>query len=126
VLVPTGNTANDTRDSFHEELGRVFDQFPNFHTKMLLGYFSSKKGREDISKSEIGNDSLHDDSNVNVVIVNVATSRNLSIVQYLNITKFTSTPGVFVVERHSQNDHTLIDRRQHSNVLDVRSFRAAD
>jgi hypothetical protein len=27
---------------------------------------------------------------------------------------------------HNQIDHTLTDRRQHSNILDVRSFRGAD
>jgi hypothetical protein len=27
---------------------------------------------------------------------------------------------------HNQIDHILVDRRRHSNILDVRSFRAAD
>jgi hypothetical protein len=41
-----------------------------------------------------------------------------------NICKFTWTfPGG---KMHNQSDHILIYRRQHSSILDVRLFRAAD
>jgi hypothetical protein len=41
-----------------------------------------------------------------------------------NIHKYTrATPDG---KTHNQIDHILVDRRRHSNVLDVRSFRAAD
>jgi hypothetical protein len=47
-----------------------------------------------------------------------------TIFQHYNIHKFTWTcPDVGT---HIQIDHILIDRRRSSNVLDVRSFRAAD
>jgi hypothetical protein len=41
-----------------------------------------------------------------------------------NIHKYTRTSPDG--NTHCQIDHILIDRRRHSNVLDVRSFRAAD
>jgi hypothetical protein len=37
----------------------VFDKFPKYHMKILLGDFNAKVGREDIFKPTIGNESLH-------------------------------------------------------------------
>jgi hypothetical protein len=56
----------------------VFDKIPKYHMQILLGDFSAKVGREDISKSTNGNESLHEISNDNGVrLVNVATYKNL-------------------------------------------------
>jgi hypothetical protein len=98
VHAPTEDKTDDVKDSFYEELERVFDKFPKYH---MLGDFNFKVGREDIIKLTNGNESLHKISNDNGVrIVNIAT--------------------------HNQIDYILVDRRRHSNVLDVRSFRAAN
>jgi hypothetical protein len=43
------------KDSVYEELERVFDKFPKYHMKILLGDFNAKVGREDILKTTIGN-----------------------------------------------------------------------
>jgi hypothetical protein len=43
---------------------------------------------------------------------------------HYNIHKYTWTPPDG--KTHNQIDHILVDRQRHSNVLDVRSFRAAD
>jgi hypothetical protein len=59
--------SNDVKDSFYEELGRVFVQFPRYDMKILLGDFSAKVGREDIFKLTIGNESLHEISGDNGV-----------------------------------------------------------
>jgi hypothetical protein len=97
--------------------------------KILLGDFNAKAEREDIFKPINGNESLHEASNDNGVrVVNFATSRNL-------IVKSTTFPFRDIHERtwtspdgvtHNQIDHVLIDKRRHSNILDVRSFRGAD
>jgi hypothetical protein len=118
---PTEDKTDDVKDSFYVELERVFDKFPKYHMKIQLGYFIAKVGREDIFKPTIGNESLHEISNYNGV-VNFATSRNLivksTMIPLFSISKYGKT--------HNSMNHILIDRRRHSSVLDVRSFRAAD
>jgi hypothetical protein len=52
---PTEDKTDDVKDSFYEEVERVFDKFPKFHTKISLGGFNAKVGREDIFKPTIGN-----------------------------------------------------------------------
>ncbi|KAJ4442641.1 hypothetical protein ANN_04230 [Periplaneta americana] len=47
------------KDSFYEELEHTFDQLLRYHMKVLLGDSNAKVGREDIFKSTIGKESLH-------------------------------------------------------------------
>jgi hypothetical protein len=94
----------------------------------LLGDFNAKVGREDIFKPIIGNKTLHEASNDNRVrVVNFATLKNLivkSTFPHCNVHKhaWISPDGV----THNQIDHVLIDKRQHSYILDVCFFRGAD
>jgi exonuclease III len=88
---PTEDKTDDAKDSFYEELERVFDKLHNYHVKILLGDFNAKVGREDIFERTIGNDSLHEISNDNGVrLVNcshIATSTNiLGCLQMGNLT----------------------------------------
>jgi hypothetical protein len=129
VHAPTEDKTDDVKDSFCKELEHVFDKFPTYHMKILLGDFNAKIGREDIFKPTIGYESLHEISNDNGVrLVNLATSKNPSVKSTMfphHIThKYTwTTPDG---KTHNQTDHILVDRQRHSSVLDVRSFRAAD
>jgi exonuclease III len=50
VYAPTEDKIDDVKDSFYEEFERVFDKFPKYHMKILLGDFNAKVGREDIYK----------------------------------------------------------------------------
>jgi hypothetical protein len=71
---------DDVKDSFYEELERVFDTFPKYRMKILLGGFNPKVGREDIFKLTIGNERLYEISNHNeITVVNFATSENLRV-----------------------------------------------
>ena len=67
-------------------------------------------------------------NNDGVRIEHFATSKYVVLKSMLfphrNIPKYTWTSPY--VKTHNQTDHLLADRRWHSNILDVRSFRAAD
>jgi hypothetical protein len=110
--------SDDVKDSFYEELGRVFDQFPRYDMKILLDDFNAKVGREDsIFKPTIGNESSHEISNDNRVrVVNFATSKHLvvksTVFPHRSIHKhnWTSPDG----QTHNQIDHVLTDRTRHS------------
>jgi hypothetical protein len=101
----------------YEELERVFDKFPKYHMKILLGDCSAKVGKEYIFKPKTGNERLHQISNDNGVrLVNFATSRNPRFKRKMfpirNIYKYiwTSPDG----KTHNQIDHILVDRRRHT------------
>ena len=46
VHAPSEEKSEESKDSFYEELEQVFDHFPKYHTKILLGDFNAKVGRE--------------------------------------------------------------------------------
>ena len=88
--------SDKSKDAFYEELEQVFDHFPKYHMKMLLGDFNAKVGRENIFKPTFGQESLHQDSNDNGVrLVNFATSKDLvvksTMFPHRNIHKYTWT-----------------------------------
>jgi hypothetical protein len=113
--------SDDTKDSFYKELEQVFEHFPQYHIKILLGDFNAKVGRENVFKPTIGNESIHQESNDNGVrTVNLATSKNLvvksTMFPHRNIHKYTWTS--LDGKTHNEIYHTLIDRRWHLSVLD--------
>jgi hypothetical protein len=54
IHAPTEYKTDDVKDSFYEELERMFDKFPKYHMKFLLGDLSAKVGREDILNRQLG------------------------------------------------------------------------
>jgi hypothetical protein len=54
----------DVRDRLYKELEHVFDKFPRYHMKILLGDFNVKVGSKGIFKLTIVNESLHDVSSI--------------------------------------------------------------
>jgi exonuclease III len=112
VHAPTEDKDYDIKDSFYKELEQVFDQFPRYHMKILLGDLNAKVGREDIFKLIICDESLHEISNDNGIrVVNFANSKNLiaksTTFPHRDIHKrtWTSPDGV----THNERAHVLID-----------------
>jgi hypothetical protein len=58
VHAPTEDKINDMKDSFYEELERVFDKFLKYHMRILLEDLNAQIGREEIFKPSIGNENL--------------------------------------------------------------------
>ena len=108
VYATSEEKSDGSTDGFYGELEKVFDHFPKYDIKILLGDFNAKVGRENIFKPTIGNESLHQDSNDNGVrIVNLATSKNLvvksTMFPHRDIHKHTWTfPDG---KTHNQTDH---------------------
>jgi len=48
VHPPSEEKSDDSKDSRYEELEKVFDHFPKYHTKILVGDFNTKVGRKNI------------------------------------------------------------------------------
>jgi endonuclease/exonuclease/phosphatase family metal-dependent hydrolase len=118
--VLTEDKTDYMKDSFYEELECVFDKFPKYHMKILLGDFNAKVGRKDTFKPTIGNESLREISNDNGVrLVNFATSKNLRVKSttfpHHNIHKYTWTSPDG--KTHTQIDHILVDRRMQIVIL---------
>jgi hypothetical protein len=55
VHASTEDESDELKDGICEETECVFDQFLEYHMKMLVGDFNSKTGREDILKPTIRN-----------------------------------------------------------------------
>jgi len=71
---------------------QVFDHLPTFHTKILLGDFNAKLGREDNFKLPIGKEIKYKDSN----------DSGVTVCSYSKI--FTNKPGTLLVKKNSQSD----------------------
>jgi exonuclease III len=88
------------KDSFYEELERVFVKFSKYRKKILLGDLNPKVCREDIFKP------------FKIITANSTMFKH----HYIHKYTWTSPDG----KTHNQINHILVDRRRHCNVLDVR------
>ena len=102
---------------------------PNFIRRIILGEFNVKIGAREYFQTDNWEWGLHQDSKDNDVgIANFATSINLVITSTMflhrDIHKYTWTSPDG--KTHNQIGHILTDRRWHSSIQDVWSFRGSD
>ena len=53
VHAPSEEKSEESKESFCEELEQVFDHFPKYHMKILLGDFNAKVGRRVFSNQQL-------------------------------------------------------------------------
>jgi exonuclease III len=120
--IPSEEKSNHIKDRFYVELGHVFNQFPRYNMKILLGDFNVKVGRKDSFKLTTGNESSHEISNDNGVrAVNFATPKTLLVKSTMfphhNIHEYTWTSAEG--NTRDQIDHISIDRIWCLSILDI-------
>lgn len=80
VHAPTEVSEDETKDEFYDTLEQIYNEIPNYATKIILGDLNAKIGKEHIFKPTIGNHSLHNTSNDNGIrLINFAISKELVI-----------------------------------------------
>jgi hypothetical protein len=65
--MPQQDEIYDMKDSMYEVLEHVFNKFPKYHMKILLGDFSAEVCKEYVFKPATGNESWHKISNDSIV-----------------------------------------------------------
>ena len=117
-------------DCFYNKLNQTHQRIPAHDTKIRVGDFKAKIGREEVFRPFIGKCSLHETSNKNEIReTNFVTNNNNMIIKstyfpLINIHKETwQSP-----DRRTNNhmDHILADGRNESSIMDVRSCRGED
>ncbi|CAG9104406.1 unnamed protein product [Plutella xylostella] len=129
AYAPTEQADDGAKDSFYEDLETAFDQIPDYDTKIVIGDFNAKVGREEAYQPTIGLFSKHPVSNDNGLrLISFASSKSMVIKstifphKAIHLGTWKSHDGRTV----NQIDHVLIDERHKSMVQDVRSYRGAD
>ena len=54
VHAPSEEKSDDSKDSFYGELEQVFDRFPKYHTKIILGFLMQQWGERIFSNRLYG------------------------------------------------------------------------
>ncbi|XP_037942599.1 importin subunit beta-like [Teleopsis dalmanni] len=129
AYAPTEDADDIAKETYYTDLDETLSKTPSHDTKILLGDFNAKIGREQYNSNVAGLHSLHTVSSDNGKrLCQLATGSGMYISSthfpHKNIHKGTwQLPGSTTV---NQIDHVLIDHIKKSFILDVRSCRSAN
>jgi endonuclease/exonuclease/phosphatase family metal-dependent hydrolase len=107
----------------------LYDACPKHDVKLIIGDLNAQIGKEAVYYPTIGKEAFQQENNENGKrLIHFAASRNLfigtTLFQHKDIQKITwRSPDV---HHFSQIDHLLINSRQVSHLMDVRSHRHAN
>jgi endonuclease/exonuclease/phosphatase family metal-dependent hydrolase len=110
-------------------LEKAYDAAPTNDIKMVIGDLNAKIGRDETYTGTVGNHSLHHDSNDSGQRLRDFTfSKDLVVSStycpHKGIHKYTWTSPDGIT--HNQIDHLLIQRRNASSIIDVRTCHGAN
>jgi hypothetical protein len=129
VHAPTEEKDEIHKDDFYEDLERIYMKAPKHDIKVVMGDFNAKVGKEPGLAPNVGKYSLHEETNNNGWrMIDFAITKNMAIssmlFQHKRIHKETwSSPDGTT---SNQTDLVMIDSRHATDILDVKSCRAAD
>jgi endonuclease/exonuclease/phosphatase family metal-dependent hydrolase len=128
VHAPTEEKKWLEKEAFYQKVEEVCDSYPSIDIKMVLGDWNGKVGSEEIYQGLTGKHSMHLNTNNNGQrLVDFAAAKNMVVSStcfpHKKIDKqiWRSPDG----KTYNQIDHILIDKRNASSILDVKSCRGA-
>jgi endonuclease/exonuclease/phosphatase family metal-dependent hydrolase len=129
VHAPTEEKEEIEKEDFYQNLEEVYDSCPSNDIKIVLGDLNAKVGKEEIYQGLIGTHSMHLYTNNNGQrLVDFAKKKNMVISStcfpHKEIHKQTwrSPDG----KTNNQIDRILIDKRNASSILGIKSCRGAN
>ena len=118
----------EIKEEFYNLLEQNINQIARSDIKIILGDFHAKVGKESIYKPTTGNESLHNETNNKIKLIQFAISQGLNVrstkFPHKDIHKETwySADG----RTADQIDHVLISNRFRSAITDIRALTGPD
>ena len=126
---PTEDAEEEEKDKFYEMLERRVNKLSNYDLKVVLGDANAKIGTEYLWRDVAGKESLHKEANDNGErLCSFAVANNLKIMSTFFPRKNIHKETWISPDRRTKNqiDHVLIDNRNRSSIINVRSIREAE